>query len=95
MRRAAKIDANQNAIVDQLRGIPNLSVAITSKLGAGFPDLVIGYKGINYLIELKDGKKPPSAQKLTLPEQFFHTLWKGQISTCANLTEILAVLKIK
>lgn len=93
MRRAAKIDSNQNEIVAALRKIPNLSVQITSQLGNGFVDLVIGYRGINYLIELKDGKKPKSAQKLTPDEELWHSKWNGQKAVCNSLDEILNTIK--
>ena len=93
MRRAAKIDSNQNEIVDALRKIPNLSVQITSQLGKGFPDLVIGYKGLNYIVELKDGNKPKSAQKLTPDEELWHSKWNGQKAVCNSLDEILNIIE--
>jgi hypothetical protein len=95
MRRKARIDANQNEIVKALRQIPHLSVAITSQLGQGFPDLVIGYRGKNYLIELKDGSKAPSVRRLTQDERTFHDQWFGSIFVCDSLEAILKVLNIK
>lgn len=92
MRRAAKIDGNQNEIVSQLRGIPGCKVAITSQVGHGFPDLVVGWMGQNYLIELKDGSLPPSKRKLTPDEKRFHGQWSGQIATCESFEDVLAVL---
>jgi len=91
--RARKIDSNQNQVVKNLRQL-GISVAITSSLGKGFPDLVIGYKGKNYLIELKDGAKTKSQKKLTTDEQDFFDSWKGQISKCENIDEILKLIKI-
>jgi hypothetical protein len=95
MRRAAKIDSNQNEIVEALRKIPNLTVAITSAVGKGYPDLNIGYKGKNYLIEIKDGNKPKSQQKLTPDEEKWHRNWNGQVATCSSIDEILELLTIK
>ena len=40
MRHAAKVDANQAELVDALRRL-GLHVALTHRLGAGFPDLVV------------------------------------------------------
>ena len=91
MRRAARIDANQNEIVDALRGV-GATVAITSMVGAGFPDIVAGYRGVNYLIEIKDGNKPPSRQKLTPDEQRWHGLWRGSVVVVASVDEALAVV---
>jgi hypothetical protein len=52
-----RADSNQKEIMDMCRKIPALSVFSTHTIGKGFPDIVIGFKGINYLIEIKDGSK--------------------------------------
>ena len=75
MRRAARIDSNQNEIVDALRRC-GASVLITSQLKNCF-DILVGYKGVNYIIEIKDGSKPPSQRKLTTGEKRFRDEWKG------------------
>lgn len=87
-----RTDSNHAEIIKALRKIPNLSVFSTHEVGKGFPDIVIGYKGINYLIEIKDGNKPPSARKLTDVEVKFHQDWKGQIKIVNNLDEVLNLL---
>jgi hypothetical protein len=87
-----RTDRNHAEIINALRKIPNLSVFSTHEVGKGFPDIVIGYKGINYLIEIKDGNKPPSARKLTDAELQFHSNWKGQIKIVNNLDELLEIL---
>jgi len=89
MRRAAKIDSNQQQIVKALRKIPGVSVAVTSQLGKGYPDLNIGYKGKNYLVELKDGNKVKSQQKLTEDETEWHNNWKGHVIVCNSLDQII------
>lgn len=92
-RRHGRIDANQNEIVDALRK-SNLavSVAVTSGLGNGFGDLVIGFGGGNYIIEIKDGSKSPSKRKLTTAEADFHRDWLGQIDVAKNLDEVLEII---
>lgn len=95
MRRAAKIDANQNEIVDSLRQIPGVTVLILSAVGKGCPDLAIGFKARNYLFELKDGEKTESKKRLTMAEDQFFTKWTGQVSKAENLQDILSVLNIK
>jgi hypothetical protein len=75
MRRNARIDANQNEIVKGLR-VFGATVLITSQLKNCF-DILVGYKGVNYIMELKDGNKPPSQRKLTEGEQLFCDKWKG------------------
>lgn len=88
MRLDARTDDNQNEIVQALRAI-GASVAITSALGSGFPDIVAGYRGVNYLIEIKDGSKPPSRRKLTPDEQRFHDLWRGTVIVVNDIDEAL------
>lgn len=63
MRRAARIDANQNKIVDALRRC-GATVIITSQLKNAFDCLVI-YNGVVYIVEIKDGTKSAGLQKLT------------------------------
>lgn len=67
MRRRAKVDANHAAVVQALRAA-GWCVQDTSRLGGGFPDLVIAKGGRVELVEVKDGAKPPSARLLTMAE---------------------------
>lgn len=73
-RRAAKVDDNQASIVDCLRRA-GVEVRVMSAVGEGFPDLLTLYKGVLRLIEIKDGAKPPSAQKLTNVQQAMALVW--------------------
>ena len=88
MRRAAKVDANQPGTVKALRDA-GMTVAVTSGLGKGFPDLVVGFRGLTCLIELKDGEKPPSAQKLTADEIQFRDSWAGHWCQAGSAEEII------
>ena len=62
MRRRAKVDDNQPAVVKLFRQL-GWSVVHTHMVGSGFTDIVCGKNGINYLVEIKDGSKPLSARK--------------------------------
>lgn len=85
MRRANKIDANQNDIVAALRKA-GATVRIISQ-GEGIPDLLVGYRGRTALLEVKDGGKPPSARKLTTAEQKFFDEWTGGICMIVESVE--------
>lgn len=91
MRRAAKIDRNQPEIVKALRAI-GCTVAITSAIGSGFPDLVVGRGRRNWIVEIKDGDLCPSARELTPDQLKFHTTWAGQIDVVNNVGEALALV---
>ena len=90
--RARKIDDNQNEIVKQLRRI-GCSVAITSMVGKGMPDLLIGFRKKNFLFELKDGNKSESRKRLTPDEEKFFNTWQGQISKVESFEEILKIIQ--
>jgi hypothetical protein len=94
-RRAAKIDANQPAIVKALRNIPGVTVQ------TGMDDLLVGYKGFTYWYELKEPEKvskktgkildsaiKPSQMKLL-------DTWTGHYSIVCSLDQILAELGLK
>ena len=91
MRRAARIDANQSEIVNALRDV-GASVAITSMVGNGFVDIVVGFRGRNYLLEIKDGSKPPSKRRLTEDEQKFFDTWRGTVFVANNTDEALEII---
>lgn len=89
-----RTDANHKDIIDAVRKIPSVSVFSTHMVGKGFPDIVIGYKGINYLVEIKDGAKTKSQKKLTEDEMRFHQSWFGQIIVCECVKDVLKLLQI-
>ncbi len=85
MRRAARADANQPAVVKYLRSL-GYAVHHTHTIGHGFADLIVSKRAHGFpwcaLIELKDGSKPASAQKLTEDEQKFAEEFLGPLIVC-------------
>lgn len=90
MRRAAKVDANQPAIVDAARKM-GFSVAHTHTLGDGFPDLALGKYGFTFLVEVKDGSKPKSERQLNANEEKWHDAWHGHKAVIENLDDLIAL----
>lgn len=88
MRRAAKVDANQAEIVAALRAI-GATVTSLATVGNGCPDIVVGYRGINLLYEIKDGRKPKSARALTEKEKAWHAAWAGQACIVESVDEAI------
>jgi len=93
-RRAAKVDANQGDIVKALRAISGVTVQLS------MDDILIGYKDVNYWIEIKEpdsvspvtGEVRPSAIK---PSQ--HKLvaeWEGQYDICHDIDQILLIIGV-
>ena len=94
MRKRARKDMNQDEIVSTFRYL-GFSVAITSALGGGFPDIVIGKNEKNWLVEIKNGDLSPSERELTDDEKDFHEKWKGKIFIVNSVDEaITLVLKL-
>lgn len=89
--RAKRVDDNQKRIVKQLRQL-GVSVQHLHTIGQGCPDLLLGYRDRNYLVELKDEKKKKSAKKLTDDEEKFFDEWRGQVNKCETLEEILKLI---
>jgi len=87
MHKYGKTDANQTDIVKALRRI-GCSVQSLAAVGKGVPDLLVGY-GKNILIEVKDGNKPPSAQKLTVDQVGWHESWRGQVAVVNSVDDAL------
>lgn len=92
MRRAARVDENQAEIVECLREIPECSVALLSAVGGGIPDVLVGYRGANFLFEIKNPKKPKADQELTDDQKKFHATWRGQVRKVHSLKEIVTTL---
>lgn len=93
MRRAAKVDANQATIVDDLRKA-GCTVVPLHAVGGGVPDLLVGYRGRNVLLEVKDGRKPPSKRKLTDDQVEFHDGWRGQVAVVESVKDALEAVGI-
>jgi len=69
---AHRVDAHQAETVELLRAA-GYAVAVTSRLGGGFPDLVVGKGTQVWLVELKERGK-----NLTPAEQQFHESWASR-----------------
>lgn len=91
MRRAAKVDANQAEIVAALRAI-GCTVQPLHAVGQGCPDLLCGFRGINHILEIKDGKKPASRRKLTADQVDWHGGWKGRVVVVSSIDEAIAAV---
>ena len=90
-RFRARTDDNQPEIVKALRN-HGATVAITAQAGSGFPDLVVGYRNRNYLMEIKDPSKPISDQKLTPDQVKFHSKWYGQLAVIKTIAEAIDLI---
>lgn len=91
MRRAARRDANEDQIVSAMQAC---GAYVTKINDAGRFDLLCWYRGHTLLLEVKDGRRAPSEQKLTPAEERFHREWPGDNLHIVNSVDsALAILK--
>jgi len=88
MRRLGRTDSNQADIVRTLRAA-GCSVQSLASTGNGCPDLLVGRSGVNHLLEVKDGDKSPSKQRLTEDEIKWHDNWRGHVCVVKSVDEAL------
>ena len=88
---ARRVDGNQSEVRQALEAI-GCSVCDLSGVGGGVNDLLIGYRGKNVLIEVKDGSKPPSARKLTPAQVIFQAGWRGQYGIATTVDEAIDIV---
>lgn len=89
MRYASKRDIAHGQIAQELRDA-GFSVADTSLVGAGFPDLAIARNNVCALVEIKThrGLKTALQRRLQSQVDFAHG-WKGPLITAFSASEIM------
>lgn len=91
-RRAAKVDANQREIVEVFRGL-GWYVLIISQL-KNCCDIIVSKNKQTIAIEIKDGSKPLSAQKLSDGEIKFMDEWKGEYAIVNCVEDVIKINEI-
>jgi len=82
VRRAAKVDANQAQVVAALRAVA-CEVECLHAVGGGVADLLVYRRPTQrlFLIEVKDGSKPPSERRLTPAQEGWHRRFPVSVAT--------------
>jgi hypothetical protein len=93
MRIRGRIDGNQAQIVRALRQV-GATVLSLADMGDGCPDLLVGLRGWNYLLEIKDGNASPSEQRLTEDQERWHKIWAGQVCIVRSPEEAIKAISI-
>jgi hypothetical protein len=86
MRRARRVDANQKAIVQALRDC-GCTVEVLSDVGRGVPDLLVGNRCRNILLECK-----VAGAELTAAESEWHRAWRGRVAVVRSVDEAIAAV---
>jgi hypothetical protein len=94
VRHHGRVDDNQAEIIKALRQIPGCTVQSLADCGGGVPDILCGYQNVNYLLEIKDGRKFKSQQKLTPAQMDWHSRWCGTVHIVTCTEDALDVIAI-
>ena len=87
MRRVAKVDSNQVAVVAALRKI-GANVLHLHREGGGCPDLLAGYRGRNVLLEVKMPGEEPNALQVKFIKE-----WRGEVHVVRSPLEAIKVIR--
>ena len=91
--RAARTDENHTAIVQALLDA-GCSVQSLAAVGCGCPDLVVGFAGVNVLLEIKREKLSGGVKPGTWEAQSkFREFWKGQQCIVRSPEEAMAAVR--
>jgi hypothetical protein len=97
-RWGAPRDQNQSEICKAANKIPGVVAEDLGASGKGVPDLLIGYRGVNYLCEVKlelvKGKVFASHSKLNDKQVEWHRDWTGQVCVIRCLDDLLSLLNL-
>lgn len=83
---ASKADGNQAEIVRALRQA-GATVTSLHRVGGGVPDLAVGWRGTNLLMEVKMPGEDLNDRQLA-----WHLGWRGQAAVVTSAAEALALL---
>jgi Holliday junction resolvase len=83
-----RVDANQREVVDALRKF-GCTVQCLHMVGKGCPDLLVGYQGMNILIEVKVGDA-----KQTQAEKEWSETWKGDYSIARTPGHAIEIVRL-
>jgi hypothetical protein len=94
VRRVARVDENQAEIVKAYTDI-GASVTELHRHGEGVPDLLVGWRGVNYLVEVKNPKQDLSHRALTPAQKTWHAHWRGQKAVVFTVYQALALIGVR
>src|SRR5512139_1208375 len=87
-RATYRVDSNQAEIVQALRDI-GASVTVIAGIGGGCPDLLVGYAGVNYLMEIKASKNAT----FTEAECEWELAWHGSVFIVTTAQEAVDIVR--
>jgi len=62
-------------------------------VGHGCPDLLVGYRGTNWLVEIKNPDKPAADRALNHEQLEWHSKWRGQVCKVETALEAVNIVR--
>lgn len=84
---ARKRDANEPEIIEALEAAGASVFVLDKPL-----DLLVGFRGETFLLEVKNGAQPPSWQRVTDAQREFISGWAGQYAIVNSKESALAAI---
>lgn len=85
MRRAARRDAIEPEVIDALKALGATFEQLDLEDG---PDLLIGFRGVNHLVELRSGLRG----RLSEEQKQWHERWRGSSAVRRSVVEVLRLI---
>lgn len=92
MRQRARKDTIHAEIVAALRAV-GASVQDLAAVGGGVPDILVGYRGVNYLMEIKTPKHTTKAGTHAR-QQEWHESWRGSAHYVRSIDEAYRIIGV-
>jgi len=83
-----KVDTNQSEIVAALREV-GATVCDIHEVAGGCPDLLVGFRGVNHLLEVK---APGSERRMTRLEVEWIENWRGPVAVVSTVEQALDMI---
>ena len=87
--RPKRVDTNQREIVSALRAV-GCSVQLLHEAGRGVPDILVGFRRTNHLLEIKS-----EHGKLNPRQCEWHESWRGTVCVVTTPDEALKAVGVK
>lgn len=84
--RNAKTDANQKDVISALRKM-GCTVESLHRVGGGVPDLLVGFRGKNYLFEVK-----VEGGKLNDTQHAWISSWRGSVYIVRSVDDAVGLI---
>lgn len=98
--RKASVDKNQGVIVEALLKV-GATVEFLTAVGSGCPDLLVGWRRRNFLLEVKNpetrygqGKDENTAGSLEA-QQKWHDRWRGHVVVVRSIDEAFEAIGVR